>query len=270
MKAWTVVLVCALAGPAWSAAPAGSAKAVAVTEEATETVAPSWQARVAGTLGLQEGQVVWVGGLLALLAGAGGLAWMRRGRKFDAPADLSTLSFQSGPDRSLPKDYSPQNVGNDASARPWENSSLAQHGAGSSATAVGVPPQWGVPASFDAESFLQASKQNFVQLQSAWDRADVSALRAMMTPEMIAQIQPQLLEREQQAAASQLTEVVMLEAKLLGMEELASEWVASVEFSGMIREEPAAGPNPFREVWSITRPKAGESAWSVAGVQALQ
>jgi predicted lipid-binding transport protein (Tim44 family) len=46
--------------------------------------------------------------------------------------------------------------------------------------------------------------------------------------------------------------------------------MASVEFSGMIREEPSAGPSPFREVWNMTKPKAGTSGWLVAGVQALQ
>jgi len=43
------------------------------------------------------------------------------------------------------------------------------------------------------------------------------------------------------------TEVVMLEARLLGIEETADEYLASVEFSGMVRgEEPPAGPSPFR------------------------
>ena len=46
--------------------------------------------------------------------------------------------------------------------------------------------------------------------------------------------------------------------------------MASVEFSGMIREEPSAGPSPFREVWNMTKPKSGTSGWLVAGVQALQ
>jgi predicted lipid-binding transport protein (Tim44 family) len=38
----------------------------------------------------------------------------------------------------------------------------------------------------------------------------------------------------------------------------------------MIREEPSAGPNPFREVWNMTKPKSGGNGWLVAGVQALQ
>ena len=62
----------------------------------------------------------------------------------------------------------------------------------------------------------------------------------------------------------------MLEAQLLGIEELDGEYLASVEFSGMIREETSAGPSPFREVWNMTKPKDGKSGWLVAGLQALQ
>ena len=66
------------------------------------------------------------------------------------------------------------------------------------------------------------------------------------------------------------TDVVMLEASLLGVEDLGEAYMASVEFSGMIREEPSAGPSPFREVWNMTKPKSGNTGWLVAGVQALQ
>jgi predicted lipid-binding transport protein (Tim44 family) len=38
----------------------------------------------------------------------------------------------------------------------------------------------------------------------------------------------------------------------------------------MIREQPSAGPNPFREVWNMSKPKSGSAGWLVAGVQALQ
>ena len=66
------------------------------------------------------------------------------------------------------------------------------------------------------------------------------------------------------------TEVVMLNAQLLGIEELSDVYMASVEFSGMIREDASASPSPFREVWNMTKPKSGNSGWLVAGVQALQ
>ena len=88
---------------------------------------------------------------------------------------------------------------------------------------------------------------------------------------MVAEIRNQLAEREAQfPGQANKTEVVMLEAQLLGIEELSDAYMASVEFNGMIREDDAAGPSPFREVWNMTKPKQGGSGWLVAGVQALQ
>lgn len=170
-------------------------------------------------------------------------------------------------DPATPRGYSPKNVGNDASARPWE-STYDEPMIGKS---LGGSLAWGVPADFDAEGFLKASKANFLSLQDAWDRSDIPSLRAMMTDGMLEQIQSQLAERERSGGGSvNKTEVVMLEAHLLGIEEMDASYMASVEFSGLIREDASAGPNPFREVWNITRPKNGSGGWLVAGVQALQ
>ena len=130
---------------------------------------------------------------------------------------------------------------------------------------------WGIPAGFDAEGFLSAAKRNFVTLQAAWDRSDIATLRSMMTDSMLDEIRTQLTERESHRGDQpNHTDVVMIEAQLLGIEELDDGYMASVEFSGMIREELSAGPSPFREVWNMTKPKAGTSGWLVAGVQALQ
>lgn len=167
--------------------------------------------------------------------------------------------------------YRPENVGNDASARPFERTNLQGLEEPGAASMAASGPAWGVPAGFDTAGFLHAAKTNFVTLQAAWDRSDIAALRAMMTDSMLDEIRSQLAEREAHAgSALNTTEVVMIEAHLLGIEELASEYLASVEFSGMIREEPSAGPSPFREVWNMSKTKIGSSGWLVAGVQALQ
>ena len=192
------------------------------------------------------------------------------------------LAFQGAgapADQAMPpRQYSPDNVGNDASARPWERNTMAfdagKQGQGTGVqigSALAGSQTWGVPAGFDTEGFLAAAKRNFVTLQDAWDRGDVASLRSMMTDEMLGEIKSQLSEREKQlGGVPNKTEVVMLEAQLLGIEDLGQDYMASVEFSGMIREEPSAGPSPFREVWNMTKPKAGNSGWLVAGVQALQ
>jgi len=175
------------------------------------------------------------------------------------------------------KQYNPEKVGNDASARPWESQSThfdssapAQTGSMIGAGLRG-PQGWGIPADFDVSGFVDAAKRNFITLQDAWDRSDMSLLRSMMTDAMVAEISSQLAEREAQFPGQpNKTEVVMLEAQLLGIEDVADAYMASVEFNGMIREEPSAGPSPFREVWNMTKPKNGGSGWLVAGVQALQ
>ncbi|MBK8666893.1 MAG: Tim44 domain-containing protein [Burkholderiales bacterium] len=175
-----------------------------------------------------------------------------------------------------PRQYNPTKVGNDASARPWEGpAAQLDAGAASGGSMIGSGLRgsqgWGVPADFDTAGFVEAAKRNFITLQDAWDRSDVPSLRAMMTDGMLTEIQAQLAERERDTPGQvNKTEVVMLEAQLLGIEELDDVYMASVEFSGMIREEPSAGPSPFREVWNMTKPRNGRGGWLVAGVQALQ
>ena len=200
-------------------------------------------------------------------AGNGGLAYQGAGASAENPATY--------------KQYSPQNVGNDASARPWEgqntrfDSSAAASSTGSLigsgiGSGLGGSQTWGIPAGFDVDNFLTAAKRNFVTLQDAWDRSDISALRSMMTDTMVLEIRNQLSEREAQFPGQpNKTEVVMLEAQLLGIEEQADAYLASVEFNGMIREDAASGPSPFREVWNMSKAKQG-GGWLVAGVQALQ
>lgn len=231
---------------------------------------------LASSLGWGEGFANVLLVLLALAAVVGLLGWWMRSRgAARSPAMAYAGTTGLGGQSSMPRAYSPQNVGNDASARPWERSQstfgAADESASQTGSALGGGQSWGVPADFDTAGFLVASKTNFIRLQAAWDKADIPALRLLMTDDMLSQIQVQLAEREAQAGTLlNQTAVDMLQAQLLGIEDLGAEYMASVEFSGVIREEPAAGPNPFREVWNITRPKDGPGGWLVAGVQALQ
>jgi len=179
---------------------------------------------------------------------------------------------------SASKVYNPAKIGNDASARPWEQQGLSAPSGTGSSSMIGsaLRPSsdsqaWSIPADFDVAGFVDAAKRNFVTLQAAWDRSDIATLRSMMTDDMLREIRSQLDEREKMSAnAASQTDVMMLNAQLLGIEDLGSHHMASVEFSGMIREDMAAGPAPFREVWNMTKPKSGGSGWLVAGLQALE
>ncbi len=279
------------------AAPApGAAKAPAPATPAAAAPKKPWGAMLGGLaagLGL-----AWLASSLGLGAAAGqfmmfallalvimlAVGWFMRSRKAAQAqnAGHSPFAFQGASPAGTvqtPASYRPENVGNDASARPWERGSMAfdslkaaPAGSGSMIGAgLGGSQSWGVPADFDTEGFLRSAKANFVSLQAAWDKSDVNALRVMMTDTMLKEIQAQLAEREVHTGGPvNLTDVVMIEAQLLGIEDTGADYMASVEFSGMIREEPSAGPSPFREVWNMTKPKSGNGGWLVAGVQALQ
>jgi predicted lipid-binding transport protein (Tim44 family) len=235
---------------------------------------------LAHTLGLGEAFAQFLLIALVVMVAMVVIGMIMRARRGGQSAKPYAFQGAGAPaDSALPpRQYSPDKVGNDASARPWERSSMAfeagKHGQGSGVqigSALAGPQNWGIPAGFDADGFIAAAKRNFVSLQDAWDRADIPALRTMMTDEMLGEIKSQLADREvQKEGKPNKTEVVMLDAQLLGIEDTGSDYMASVEFSGMIREEPSAGPSPFREAWNMTKPKTGGSGWLVAGVQALQ
>ena len=274
--------------PSQSAATAGAAGAG--TAAAGAAARKPWGAMVGGlaaglglawlahSLGLGP---AFANFLLFMLLGVVILAVIGMIRRSRAGAQGQGLAYQGAGAANpvTPRQYNPTKVGNDASARPWEGQA-AQFDAGAVGAAGGSmigsalsgSQSWGVPADFDIAGFTEAAKRNFITLQDAWDRSDIPALRAMMTDDMLTEIQSQLAERERTATPGQVnkTDVVMLEAQLLGIEELDDAYMASVEFSGMIREEPSAGPSPFREVWNMTKPRSGRGGWLVAGVQALQ
>jgi predicted lipid-binding transport protein (Tim44 family) len=234
---------------------------------------------LAHALGFGEGFAIFLMVALLAVVAMAVIGAIMRSRSAARQGGYAFEGAGAGPDSALPpRQYNPYKVGNDASARPWERGAAAPSEPGRLAPASGVRigsalegrQGWGVPAGFDTEGFVAAAKRNFVTLQDAWDRGDVTTLRSMMTDEMLGEIRNQLAERQAQGGQQGRTEVEMLEAQLLGIEELDGEYMASVEFSGMIREEPSAGPSPFREVWNMVKPKSGGSGWLVAGVQALQ
>ena len=194
--------------------------------------------------------------LIALLALAGmAVLRMRRG---------SAAQAAGGPAWPAANSYHPAKVGNDASARPWERAATTAGGS-MIGSALSGPQGWGIPAGFDIAGFTEAARRNFISLQAAWDKGDEAALRAMMTDEMLAETRARLAERGGQPSQ---TVVNMLQAQLLGIEELPAEYMASVEFSGLITED-GNGPSPFREAWNMTKPKTGPGGWLVAGIQPL-
>ena len=135
------------------------------------------------------------------------------------------------------------------------------------ATAAAAPATpFGVPADFDAPGFLRHAKTYFIRLQDAWDKADVKDISEFTTPEMFAELRMQIQER---GASPNVTDVVQLNAELLGIETSAHDYLASVKFSGLIKEAPEASATEFAEIWNLSKPQSGQGGWVLAGLQQL-
>ncbi|MEP7300729.1 MAG: Tim44-like domain-containing protein [Caldimonas sp.] len=123
-----------------------------------------------------------------------------------------------------------------------------------------------IPAGLDGEQVLAAACGRFMGLQAAWDARDVPTLTRLTTPEMLEELLHVLTARE---AGDSRTDVISLHAELLGLEELSADYLASVEFSGLIRESAEQGAVPFRELWMLACTKDGAPSWRLARQQAL-
>ena len=120
------------------------------------------------------------------------------------------------------------------------------------------------PPGFDAEQFARHAKLNFTQLQAANDRHDLSTMRDFMTPELYAEIEAQVAAA---GNAPQKTDVVKLDAEVLEVVTEGEAYIASVRFSGTIRESADALPEPFSEVWHLEKPVTGNTGWLISGIQ---
>lgn len=118
-----------------------------------------------------------------------------------------------------------------------------------------------LPAGFDHDTLLADLRRQFITLQAAWDGREVEVLRALTTPEMLSELCTQLPDCH---GTPNRTEVITLQARLLGFDEVGSAYLASVEFSGIIRECDETGAAPFRELWMLARPKHEAEGWRLA------
>ena len=127
---------------------------------------------------------------------------------------------------------------------------------------AGAAPR-AVPAGFDAQAFERIAKMIFIRLQAANDAGQVDDLRKFTTPELFASLRVDLQER---AGAPQQTDVVQLDAQLIDAAQENGQWIATVRFSGLIREQAGAAAEPFDEQWHLVKPVDGSREWAIAGI----
>ncbi|WP_134862558.1 Tim44 domain-containing protein, partial [Bordetella pertussis] len=113
---------------------------------------------------------------------------------------------------------------------------------------AGDDGNWFIPGDFDTPRFLQQAKDQFVRIQGIWDSGEVESLRDFLTDDLISELKPQL---EARGAAANISD----------------GHLASVRFSGMLREAPGTEAFRFEEVWNLFKPADG--GWLLAGIQQI-
>ena len=251
-------------------APAQSSQATNAAKPATAvppTPASPWKGILGGALlGLGLGALLsslGLGGamistilMVGLLAMAAMFIYRMWRRKADGNSPRPACAGAS------PSGFTPQ-IG--SQLEPAQPIALQSASLASGAETVSYSP-FGVPVDFDTAGFLRHSKTYFIRLQAAWDKAEINDIREFTTPEMFAELRMQIQER---GATTDNTDVMSLDAQLLGLEVIGDEHLASVKFSGMIKESEHAPAAPFAEIWNLSKPMSGQGGWLLAGIQQI-
>lgn len=133
-------------------------------------------------------------------------------------------------------------------------------GLGSQIAAAALPSRAG---EFDAAAFLRTAKLNFVKLRLADDLGRPEWIRDLTT----AEIYEGLRARNAERGGLRRAEVVSLSADLLKVVAQGGRDLASVRFSGLVRQDQDAAPVGFEEIWSLSKPVDSASGWLLAGIQ---
>ncbi|TVQ94871.1 MAG: Tim44 domain-containing protein [Chromatiaceae bacterium] len=194
--------------------------------------------------------------LIAALIG-GGILLFRMLRRRSAP----TLAARSGLPIGAGAGYGGRPLATPFPGPGTRGGGLAlpDAGAGSAAAA---------PAWFDGVAFADGARTHFIRLQAAWDRSDFRDIRDYTAPELFAELKR---AREAMGSVDNYTEVVRLEAELLGVQRDSERVVASVRFTGLIREEADGIANPLDEIWHVAHAwDSAEGDWQIIGIQQPQ
>lgn len=192
-----------------------------------------------------------VGGLLASLfmghgLGAGLFSWLAIGALVFFLVGFLRKKMQPGFQSAFPNGFGDNNVNKPTDFSAANNENIAS----------------GYPSNFEPETFLREAKVTFIRLQAAYDQKNRHDLSEFTAPEVFAEIEMQLNERGDEPNK---TEVIDLKTQLLDVSKQADSMIASVRFTGSIKEnnDPIV---QLDEIWHFRR-FVGSNKWVVGGIQ---
>lgn len=139
----------------------------------------------------------------------------------------------------------------------------APHGSGGAAAASVAPQAARIPEGFDVAALERQAKVQFIRLQAANDAGNLDDIRQFTTPEMFAEIKMDIAER---GGATQQSDVVRVNAQVLDVVNEPARYVASVRFTGEIKDLDTLATEVFDETWHLIQ-FHNIGVWQLAGIQ---
>lgn len=123
-----------------------------------------------------------------------------------------------------------------------------------------------IPAGFNQEEFLRGARMAYARMQKAWDNRDLADIAQFASPVMMREFQAQAA----QDPGPSRTELLRVNAELVGVEPEGDNLRAQVLFDVLMREDPnQAAPEDVREIWHFLR--IGQNGnWKLDGIQQVQ
>ncbi|MGE9984412.1 Tim44 domain-containing protein [Desulfovibrio sp. SGI.169] len=190
-----------------------------------------------------------------------------RNRQAPAPAGAGAQgSVMGGLHGDLREDSASRGMRRDSVASGWDALRDTGQGGADQARGFDAAPRVDVPEGFDVDEFLRGAKMAYNRLQQSWDKRDLNDIAQFATPAVLNAVREQL-EAE---PAPGVTEVLLVNAQLLGVENDGDSQRAQVFFDVLLRERPdQQAPSSVREIWHFMRPSAN-GVWKLDGIQQVE
>lgn len=145
----------------------------------------------------------------------------------------------------------------DASGGGWDNLR------GGAASPYATQGNVNIPPDFNADEFLRGAKMAYNRMQKAWDRRDLDDIAQFVTPAVFNVLKEQAASDPNPSN----TEIMLVNAQLMGVEKEGDEERAQVYFDVTMREDPGQQtPEQAREIWHFVRVGAN-GEWKLDGIQ---
>ncbi|WP_291813161.1 Tim44 domain-containing protein [Limnobacter sp.] len=225
-----------------------------------------------GYLGFGAGMAEFLGTMLMIAAAVFAVMFlvrMLRGQQAakPRPAYSAPGATSSGQNSYRQASTNPINDPVPGMGAPRNDQGFGQFGNASAfdAPMPAATPVKDLPAGFDEANFVNSAKKFFVTMQGVFDQGDVAGLREYCSDDVVDHLRAEI---EARGNAVNRTDVVTLDAQLIGFETDVDEQIATVAFTGMLREEQDAAAEEINELWIMSRPVSG-GGWVLSGIHNL-